>query len=153
MLFLLMKLGGDRYALDARQVAQVLPLLQIKKIPHAPLGIAGAVDYRGVPVPVVDLSELMLRRPAQRQLSTRIVMVHYPGRDGARHLLGLIAENATEVIRREPSEFVSAGVESPEGSYLGPVVTDAGGMIQWIRAQDLLPEAVRDALFQQVAES
>lgn len=152
MLFLLMKLDGDRYALEARQVVQVLPLLQIKKIPHAPPGIAGAVDYRGAPVPVVDLSELMLQRPAPHELSTRIVMVHYPGIEGAMHLLGLVAENATEVIRREPSEFVPAGVDSPEGRYLGPVVTDAGGIIQWIRAQDILPEAVRDALFQEVAE-
>ncbi len=153
MLFLLMKLGNDRYALDAQDVAQVLPLLHVKQIPHAPLGIAGVIDFRGAPVPVIDLSRLMLQRPAQQQLSTRIVMVHYPGSDGARHLLGLIAENVTEVIRKEPAEFVAAGVDSPEGAYLGPVATDDGGMIQWIRVQDLLPEAVRASLFQEVAEN
>jgi chemotaxis-related protein WspB len=153
MLFLLMKLGGNRYALDVHQVVRVLPLLQIKKIPHAPPGIAGAVDYHGTPTPVVDLSELMLQSPAEEQLSTRIVMVHYPGREGATHLLGLIAENATEIIRKELSEFVSAGVNSPDSAYLGPVATDSGGMIQWVKVQNLLPEAVRDVLFQQAAES
>jgi chemotaxis-related protein WspB len=153
MLFLLMKLGSERYALEAGQVAEVLPLLHVRRIPHLPPEVSGAIDYRGQPVPVVDLSELMLQRPARRELSTRIVLVDYPGEDGVKRLLGLIAENATETIRREPSEFVSPGV-SPDGApYLGQVLTDAGGMIQWIRVHDLLPPSVRGLLFQRLQEN
>ena len=36
MLFLLFELGTDRYALDALQIAEVLPLVAIKRIPRAP---------------------------------------------------------------------------------------------------------------------
>ena len=36
MLFLLFELGKDRYALDVRQIAAVLPLVGIKQIPKAP---------------------------------------------------------------------------------------------------------------------
>jgi len=47
MLFLQFQLGKDRYALDASVVVEVLPLLGIKRIPHAPDAVVGAFNYRG----------------------------------------------------------------------------------------------------------
>ena len=41
MLFLLFQLGRERYALEAGQVAAVLPLLNIMGIPQAPRAVAG----------------------------------------------------------------------------------------------------------------
>ena len=75
MLFLLFQLGNDHYALDVAQIAEVMPLVGITRIPQAPPGVAGMFDCRGVPVPVIDLSQLMLGRPAQSRLSTRIIVV------------------------------------------------------------------------------
>jgi chemotaxis-related protein WspB len=89
MLFLLFQLGRERYALEAGQVAAVLPLLSIKEIPQAPRAVAGLCNYRGTPVPVIDLSELTLGRPAQSRLSTRIVLVHYPDERGERRFVGV----------------------------------------------------------------
>ena len=40
MLYLLFELGKDRYALEAGQVMEVLPLLEFKRIPHAIKGVA-----------------------------------------------------------------------------------------------------------------
>ena len=153
MLFILFQLGRDRYALDAAQVVEVLPLVQVKKIPHAPAGVAGVFTYRGAPVPVLDLSQLALGRPARARLSTRVLLVHYPGAEGAKRLLGLIAEHATETLRRAAAEFVAPGVKAGDAPYLGPVVTDARGLIQWIAVDKLLPAPVREALFQAVAEA
>lgn len=152
MLFLLCELGQDRYALDVRQVAEVLPLVAIKQIPQAPHAVAGVVNYRGAPVPVIDLSELTLGQPAVRRLSTRIVLIHYPDADGVSHLLGLIAERATQTIRRAPAEFVASGLTSDGAPYLGPVSADSRGLLQWIDVRALLPSSVRDALFQPLKE-
>src|SRR5215472_1275232 len=99
MLFLLFQVGSDRYALEARHVVEVVPLLSLQRIPQAPLGVAGVFNYRGQPVPAVDLSQLTLGKPAEQCLSTRIIIVNYPDRDGRTHLLGLIAERATEMFR------------------------------------------------------
>ena len=153
MLFILFQLGRDHYALDAAQVAEVLPLVQVKKIPHAPAGVAGVFTYRGAPVPVLDLSQLALGRAARSRLSTRVLLVNYPDASGAKRLLGLIAENATETLRREPADFVASGVKADGAPYLGPVATDPRGLIQWIAVDKLLPETVREALFQQVTEA
>jgi chemotaxis-related protein WspB len=152
MLFLKFQLGKDRYALDSSQIVEVLPLLDIKRIPRAPAGVAGAFDYRGKPVPVIDLSELALGRPSRLHMSTRIIVVRYPGANGTQHQLGLIAEKATETVRHDPSDFTDSGVVNDAASYLGPVATDPNGLVQWIDVTKLLPAVVRDVLFKQSPE-
>src|SRR5712691_98717 len=111
MLFLLFQLGNDRYALEASRVVEVVPLLALKVFPQAPKGVAGIFNYRGQPVPAVDLCALTLGEPAKERLSTRIIIVKLP--DGARpgRLVGLIAEHATEMLRKEPTDFVESGVQ------------------------------------------
>lgn len=153
MLFLLFKLDGDRYAIEVDRVASVLPLVTAKRIPHAPAEIAGAFTHRGEAIPLIDLSQLTLGRAARRQLSTRIVVVHYPVDDGTSRKLGLIAEQVVETVRCAPEDFVTSGVSSADAAYLGPVVSDSDGLIQWVQIEHLLPDAVRDLLFQEAAES
>jgi chemotaxis-related protein WspB len=149
MLFLLFELGKDRYALDVRQIAEVLPLVGVKQVPRAPQAMSGLFNYRGTPVPVIDLSQLTLGRPSARRLSTRLVLVHYPDQTGRTHLLGLIAERATQTARHEPSDFVTSGVTNDGAPYLGPVATDARGLVQWIDVRTLLPPSFRDMLFKE----
>ena len=152
MLFLLFQLGDDRYVLDASRVVEVLPLLELKKIPQAPRGVAGLFNYRGQPVPAVDLSLLTLDHPAGERLSTRIIVTNYQDRMGKNLLLGLIAEHATEMIRRESNDFVDSGVKLGAAPYLGPVLMDGKGPIQWVHEQRLLSEKVRDLLFSETPE-
>jgi chemotaxis-related protein WspB len=147
MLFLLFQLGKDRYALDASRVVEVVPLVALKKVPQAPRGVAGILNYRGRPVPAVDLSELALGHPASERLSTRIIIIHYPDAAGRNQLLGLIAEQATELLRREPKEFLESGMTVGAAPYLGPILLDGKGPVQWVREQKLLSEPVRDLLF------
>ncbi len=149
MLFVLFQLGQDRYAIDARQIIEVLPLMRLKRLPQAPTGVAGVLDYRGVPVPVIDVSDLALGRAAAERISTRILIVD--GADGNR--LGLIAERTNEMLNREAADFVEAGVVVDAAPYLGPVTRDARGLVQWITPEKLFSPAVRKALFQQVAEA
>jgi chemotaxis-related protein WspB len=153
MLFLLFQLGKDRYALDVGQVAEVLPLVSLKQIPQAPPAVVGVFDFHGEPVPVIDLSQTALGRPAQHRLSTRIILAHYPDGNGEKRLLGLLAEKVTETLRRDPSDFVAAGVDNDDAPYLGPVATDARGMIQWVEVDQLLTPTVRDLLFKQPVAS
>jgi chemotaxis-related protein WspB len=147
MLFLLLQLGNDRYALEAHRVVEVVPLLELKQLPQAPKGVAGVFNYRGQPVPAIDLSELTLGRPAREWLSTRIIIVRHPNPGGPEHLLGLVAERATEMLRQDATAFVDAGVRVEGAPYLGPVLMDSKGVVQWIHEERLLPASVRDLLF------
>jgi chemotaxis-related protein WspB len=147
MLFLLFQVGKDRFALEASHVVEVVPLLGLKKIAHAPKGVAGMFNYRGRPVPAVDLCELARHEPAREQLSTRIIIVHHPDSRGNSHLLGLIAEQATGMVRKESSDFTDPSVRLGTAAHLGPVILDGDGVIQWIHERRLLPDSVRDILF------
>ncbi len=152
MLFLLFQLGKDRYALQAGRVLEVLPLVELRKIPDAPKGVAGIFNYHGRPVPAVDLSELTLGQPSDPRLSTRIVVINYPDERGALHPLGLIAERATELIQRDERQFLEPGHKLGGAPYLGPVLMDKRGVIQWVHEQRLLPNHARDILFCETLE-
>jgi chemotaxis-related protein WspB len=152
MLFLLFQVGHDRFALDATRVVEVVPLLDLKRIPQAPKGVAGLFNYRGRPVPAVDICEMALDKSARERLSTRIIVVRYPDAAGNDHLLGLIAEEATSLLRKETSDFTDPSVCIETAPYLGPVIMDGQGVIQWIHEQRLLPESVRDMLFSEASK-
>lgn len=147
MLFLLFHFGTDRYALEAKRVVEVLPLVELKRLPQAPKGVAGLFNYRGHPVPVIDLSELTQGRPAAERLSTRIIIVNHPDGAGRNRQLGIIAEYATQMVRFEAKAFVDSGVKIEAAPYLGPVLMDSHGPIQWLHEQRLLSEPVRNLLF------
>ncbi|NWD77861.1 purine-binding chemotaxis protein CheW [Pseudomonas gingeri] len=147
-LFLVFRIGGERYALEAVEVAEVLPHLQLKPIAQAPAWVAGVLAHRGVMVPVIDVSAMTFGQAATARTSTRLVLVHYrpvgevPGR-----LLGLILEQATDTLRCNPAEFQPYGLDNRDAPYLGPVRKDAQGLLQRIRVNDLLNAEVRALLF------
>ena len=147
MLLLLFEAQTGRYALDAHQVVEVLPLVTLQPVPHAPRGVAGVFNYRGTPLPVMDLSDLMIARPAVARLSTRIIVVRYPLETDDPALIGLIAEHATDTIRRSSDDFVSSGITNDAAPYAGPVATDRDGMVQLIQVTALLTPAIREMLF------
>ncbi len=147
MLFLLFQIGPNRYALDATRVIEVVPLLALKPLPQAPGGVAGIFNYRGRPVPAVDLSELTSGRPAAQRLSTRIVIVRHSDASCQQRLLGLIAEQATETLRTEAANFVDPGLSLRSAPYLGPVLMDPEGPIHWLYEHRLLAEPIKELLF------
>lgn len=149
MLFIVFRLGQDRYALNARELLEILPLAQIKRVPQAPNGIAGLLDYHGVMLPVIDLSALALGQAAAERISTRMVVVEME--NGRR--FALIAERANEMLQREASDFTEAKVTVDAAPYLGPVTSDARGIVQWIAPQKLFSPAVYDAVFHQMREA
>src|SRR5882757_4941159 len=104
MLFLVFELDGNRYALDSRQLVEVLPMVNLRPLSRMPPAIAGLFDYHGHPVAAVDLSEILVGRSARRRLNTRMVVVSYQA-DDAQHTLGLIAEKATTTLRLDSAQF------------------------------------------------
>jgi chemotaxis-related protein WspB len=138
MLFLLFQLGADRYAIEATQVREVLPLVNLKQLPNAPTAFVGIMDYHSEPVPVIDLSQLALGVPSRHLMSTRIILVSQTRESGQARLLGLIAEGTTETLRCAESEFIDSDLAVSSSPYLGPVAVLAGGIIQQIDVGALL---------------
>jgi chemotaxis-related protein WspB len=136
VLFLLVQIARQRYALEAGGIDEVLPLVEVRRVPHAPAALAGMFEFRGAPVPLVDLAMLAAGEPALRCLSTRILLVRLPG-DG-RQPVGLIAGQATRTARIDAGEFRDPGLRIGDAPYLGPVASFEGGLLQRIELEPLL---------------
>ncbi len=141
MLALFFFIKETMYIIKCQKVREIAPMVQLKEVPHAPDFFAGYFNYRGAIVPVIDLGRLIQGEPSRMRLSTRIILVDYQGEREASHVLGLIAERVTDVVKRPESAFVRPGIRSKTAPYLGGIVMEEGRMVQYIDL-DLLPDCV-----------
>ena len=149
MLLLLFQLGPEQCALDVRQVVEVLALPELRPWPGAPPAVAGVLNYRGVQVPVVDLSQCALGRPALRRLSTRIILIRHSLAPGDERLVGLIAERATETMRQDDRpDYLQRDAGFSNQSWLDTGASAARGLIQIVDVHGLLPADVLELLGQ-----
>ena len=136
MLVLTFQIGGDRMALDTRDVVEVLPRVRL----HVPLGsppwLAGVFVYRGRIVPVVALHRLLNAGECPPLLSSRIILTAYP--PGGAGLLGLLAAQVAEVREVPPGGAPPDAGPGPQA--LGRLLTDGKGLLRLLDVARLLPE-------------
>ncbi|HKT64317.1 MAG TPA: chemotaxis protein CheW [Burkholderia sp.] len=147
-LFLMFELDGERYALDAADIDEVLPLATTKAVPGAPQWIAGLLMRGGQPVPVIDVPMLALGRRAHALRSTRLVMVRYRvGQVDRERVIGLIVERATRTLRIDRTAFRASGVSTARTRWLGRVANTPDGIVQQVSVSDLIDDVAHLYLF------
>lgn len=147
MLFLQFKINDNKYILEAKDIIEVVPYANLKRILKAPAYVAGLLNYRGNSVPVIDISFLMSDKPSEVKLSSRIALVNYKGGDSQSVCIGLLIEHLTETVRYNENDFSDSGVTLEESPYLGKVVIDDNRIIQMVNIGEIIPEAAHDVLF------
>jgi chemotaxis-related protein WspB len=152
VLVLVIQIGSDRYALDARQVREVVPSVMLRAVPHAPAEVAGLATWRGQVAPVIDLVQLIRGQPCPPRMSSRLVIVDYASADGKRPL-GLLAEQITDVERIDDKAPEEPGVTIPDARYLGRVFRTATGLVQLVEVKALLSEQLRAMLWNALEET
>jgi chemotaxis-related protein WspB len=143
-LFLLFQQGKNRYALEASCIQEVLPYVRVEHISHCS-SRTGIVNYRGAPILVIDLSQLLSGEPTSPRLSTRIILVRPPGQ--LDQIVGLLAERVTTMVRYAKEDFVEHGISSQGASRVGPVLLESKGLVQWVKLERLLiPDLIDSSL-------
>jgi chemotaxis-related protein WspB len=156
MLLLTFQAAGQLYAVDAARIVEVVPRVDLRPLPHAEASLAGVFEYRGDVVPAVDLGVLLGAGPAPDRLSTRIILVDRAaaaagrpavGRDAEapsapprRSLLGLIAEQVSELTAVDPEALLPAPARIPGAPYLGRLAETPRGMAQLIAVEKVLED-------------
>lgn len=127
MLALQFHAGNHRYALDAADVIEVLPLVNFETPAEAPECLGGLFAHRGVATFLVDLTLLLTGRPCPRRWNTRIMLVQFDADDMPK-TIGLLAERVTtaEIETKTPTTRCS-GMET-----LGPILLDENGLFQLV---------------------
>lgn len=150
MLLLTFTVAGDRYAIRATLIEQVLPPLPLRHIPGADPAIAGILDHKGAAVPVVDLTMLYVGKPSPRKLSTRILIVGFH-KNATHQRLGLLVTEATDTLSVDVAHLQSANVASGSQMGLGSVLIHEGEWLQLVQPEQLFPESLSAALYPEVA--
>jgi len=138
VLYILTLLDDQAYAIPATHVAEVLPLVRLPRSRSAD-GVA-TFRYRGRLAAAVDLSWMLLGRPCEARVSTRVLVMR---RQGEGEFMGLVTENVTETLRIDDSAFQP--VQRPgEPDFLGPSALVGAGWVRRIEVGALLRLAVAD---------
>lgn len=148
MLLLLFEVGSDRFGIDASEIVEVIPLVSLKKVPHAPDCVAGVFNYRGQIVPVIDVNALLGERPARSLLSTRIILVKAPDSGSEERLLGILAERATETLSCRKEELQPPGITVEDAQYLGEILPLPGGLVQHVTLTNILSDELKSMLYE-----
>ncbi|GAB4257843.1 chemotaxis protein CheW [Thermincola ferriacetica] len=96
-------LANEEYGVDIRYVQEIIRLLDITRVPHAPHFIEGVINLRGMVIPVLDLRTLFNKSPRSNTEATRIIIIN-----AEEVLLGIIVDSVSEVITLPKSQIEPA---------------------------------------------
>ena len=103
------RVGSEEYAIDLRRIREILQLLPVTPVPHAPAFVEGVVSLRGEVVPVIDLRKRlgMARQGGGALPATpvtggrpKVMVVNVGGR-----VFGLLVDAVREVVRIRRSQI------------------------------------------------
>ena len=105
-------LGEEEFGVDILIVSEIIRLVQITPVPHAPLFIEGVINLRGRVLPVVGLRKRFGMHEIDLTEKTRIIVMVWD-----QQLVGFLVDSVSEVLRIpagtiEPTPPVVAGVGS-----------------------------------------
>ena len=122
------RLGGCRYALSMAAVAEVGRPPALTRVPGLPEWVAGAANWRGRVLAVLDVRPLLDGSRGSLDRRARMVVVTRPGA-GPAVQVGLLVEDIEGTLHVAPDD-----VEPPLASLAGPTaqllyghLTDAAG--------------------------
>jgi chemotaxis-related protein WspB len=139
-LLLLFSAGGPLYAIESKDVVEVIARVSLRPVLNLPNYVSGLFNYRGVVVPVIDLSFLIQNRPSGQNLSSRIIMVTSSHNNGKDQYIGLLSEGVTDTISHPLNAFHETGLKSSGKPYLGGIALDKRGMVQILHLNVLLEQ-------------
>jgi purine-binding chemotaxis protein CheW len=101
---LLMGVAGEVFALDARQVREILDPAPVTRVPGAKPYVASVLNVRGKVIPLADLSVRLGLAPSRVTAETRFVVLEVE-LDGQPTAVGVIADKVFEVTEIDPASM------------------------------------------------
>jgi len=147
MLILTMNIGKERYGINTDQITEIIPLINLDRIPMIDKMISGIFNYRGRPTPVIDLCQFFGNKACARNQGSRIIIIEPEVANANSRPIGLIAERVTEVLKCESDNLISSGVKSEITPFLGSIFQHGSEMIQLIDTKHILPISIAKQIF------
>ena len=139
---LIFYVGSDCYCCSCDSMLEIVPKISLKQIPQAPNYFAGILNYGGEPVPVIDLSTIIIGRESNNCMHTRIMIFKNP-LEGPIKILGIIAEKIIEAREMNPALFNESGFQIKNLTFLNGIYNTEKESIQKINVNqffEFVPE-------------
>jgi purine-binding chemotaxis protein CheW len=94
--YMTFRVGGEDYGLAILKVRELIGLLDITRVPHAPEGVKGVVNLRGKVIPVVDLRFVLGIRPDD-SVERPVIIVVQVETPGGPLTTGVLVDQVLEV--------------------------------------------------------
>jgi len=129
--FVLLRLGERRFAVSAKQIAELVAPSRVFRFPHRTPRLEGVILRRGRIVPVCDVSELLL---GKRLTSRRFYLIAVRNYGAQREWVAVPVTGECELINTE----MMAAVESDAAHVAGWLSHD-GDVIEVLNLDALTP--------------
>lgn len=106
------KIGSEEFGVDILKVQEINRMVEITKVPQAPMYVEGVINLRGKVIPIVDLRKRFNLEVKEYDKDTRIVVVDISG-----NIMGMVVDSVSEVLRLpsdtiEPPPEIVTGINS-----------------------------------------
>jgi purine-binding chemotaxis protein CheW len=91
--YVVFQISGQRYAVDAQYVEQIVAMAEMDCPPNAPKLLAGFLNVEGRPIPVIRVSRLIQQSESPLELWTPLVVVRF-----AKQRMALIVDSVEQVV-------------------------------------------------------
>src|SRR5687768_2989210 len=107
MLFVIIGMDQDKYAIPACDIIEIAASARIKNVTGTSRSVAGLIEYRGRVIPLLDLGELCRGVASVETPTTRILIVRAKSNGS---LVGIRAERVTSTARIDDGMFETVAV-------------------------------------------
>ncbi len=145
--YVTLSLDKEVYAVPVSMVREILEYHEPRRIPDGPAFLAGLIEVRGLPVPVIDLRRRLGMSGITVSGESRIMVVDVP-LEGRTLALGLLADKVQEVADFTGIEISAApdvGI-SWRSAYIRGVVRREDGFVVLLNLPRLLTASELEAL-------
>lgn len=121
--------AGTRFAIDARAVEAVHPLVRARPVAGGPPWLAGAIDVHGELVPMVDAAALLAGGGAvSRTVGARVLLIDTGIGEGTRARFALAVDRVAEAAELDlDAAWASGALGAP---WLGAVIPFGADAVQ-----------------------
>lgn len=141
-LFLLFNLGANRFAVETDCITEIVPIVELIKVPKTEAFVCGLMNYRGETLSVIDTVRLLYDFDYNKKMCSRIIIVSTTENNKTTRI-GLIAEKVNRTCRIDTNETSEHSLTIEHTPYLGTIISNQDGDIQIIDLKKLIEHESR----------
>jgi len=102
--FLTFELAGESYGVEILRVQEIRGWEPVREIPNTPDYIKGALNLRGVVVPIIDLRERFGMEKTEYSSVTVVIVLCVENSQGS-NVMGIVADTVSDVLDIKKSDI------------------------------------------------